>query len=227
VVQSVRTRRVTLFSSSFEPLRKGYQVNTFTDRQKDFLRAAIEIVSKEGFSRLTIRNVAAAVGVTEPAVYRHFPNKLALLTAMLDDLQSSILPHFRRLRESSDNPMESFTDFIHGLFEEFKLRPAYAPFIFSEEIFHNEPQLRGKLQQVLSGNIAVLTDSFESLQHDKNCRTDIEAQQMALVTLASIRLAMSRWHISDGRIRLKDLTEQLIVSLGTLFELKTDEKSSP
>lgn len=191
----------------------------FTDRQKDFLHAAIEIVSREGFSRLTIRNVAAAVGVSEPAVYRHFPSKLALLTAMLEDLQSAILPHFRRLRDGSGHPKESFESFIRGLFEEFKIRPAYAPFIFSEEIFHNEPQLRDKLQHVLGGNIAVLTESFEALQIDNSCRRDIEPEQMAIVTLASIRLAVSRWHINAGKLRLKDLGDQLIVTLSTLFEL--------
>ena len=197
-------------------------MNNFTDRQKDFLHAAIDIVSRQGFSKLTIRNVSAAVGVSEPAVYRHFPNKLALLTAMLEDLQGAILPHFRTLREGADQPRETFSNFICGLFEEFKLRPAYAPFIFSEEIFHNEPQLREKLQRVLGGNIAVLTESFEALQIEKSCRTDIEAQQMALITLASIRLAVSRWHISGGKVRLKDLANQLINTLSTLFELGSE-----
>ena len=201
-------------------------MNNFTDRQKDFLHAAIDIVSRQGFSKLTIRNVAAAVGVSEPAVYRHFPNKLALLTAMLDDLQGAILPHFRELREGTDQPRKTFDGFIRGLFEEFKLRPAYAPFIFSEEIFHNEAQLREKLQRVLGENISVLTESFEALQIDKSCRTDIEAQQMALITLASIRLAVSRWHISGGKVRLKDLANQLIDTLSTLFELAPGSESA-
>lgn len=196
-------------------------MKTFTDRQKDFLHAAIEIVSEQGFSKLTIRNVAALVGVSEPAVYRHFPNKLALLTAMLEDLQMAILPHFRALRGGGGQPGESFDGFITGLFEEFKLRPAYAPFIFSEEIFNSEPQLRDKLQRVLSENIEVLTKSFEGLQIEKGCRTDIVGQQLALITLASIRLAVSRWYISGGRVRLKDLADQLIETLSTLFELKS------
>lgn len=201
-------------------------MSTFTDRQKDFLHASIEIVSRQGFSKLTIRNVASAVGVTEPAIYRHFPNKLALLTAMTEDLQEAIMPHFRALREGSDRPGETFSSFIRGLFEEFKLRPAYAPFIFSEEIFHNEPQLREKLQRVLSGNIAVLTESFEALQIDKGFRTDIEAQELALITLASIRLALSRWHISEGKVRLKDLAEQLIITLSTLFALRLETRAA-
>lgn len=194
-------------------------MNNLTDRQKDFLHAAIDIVSKKGFSKLTIRNVAAAVGVTEPAVYRHFPNKLALLTAMLEDLQSAIMPHFITLRDGGKAPQQNFTAFIRNLFEEFKLRPAYAPFIFSEEIFHNEPQLRTKLQDVLNENISVLTAAFESLQIEKVCRDDVESRELALITLASIRLAVSRWHINHDKIRLKDLADQLIRTLNTLFEI--------
>jgi AcrR family transcriptional regulator len=192
----------------------------FTDRQKDFLNAAIEIVSRQGFSKLTIRNVARAVGVTEPAVYRHFPSKLALLTAMLEDLQSAMVPHFTVLRTGGEPPRKRFERFIRGLFEEFKKRPAYAPFIFSEEIFHSEEQLREKLQEVLKTNISILTRSFEALQEEGACRTDIEPREMALITLASIRLSVSRWHINSGKVRLKEMADTLISSFTTLFELQ-------
>lgn len=199
-------------------------MQSFTDRQKDFLNAAINIVSEDGLHKLTIRNVAAAVGVTEPAVYRHFPNKLALLAAMLEDLQTALLPHFQALSETGLSPRENFARFINGLFNEFKQRPAYAPFIFSEEVIHNEPQLREKLQKVLKENIGVLKFSFETLQMDSRCRKDIAPEQMALLTLASIRLAVGRWHVNAGKLRLKDLAEELIETLGTLFEFDTEVK---
>lgn len=192
-------------------------MNNLTDRQRDFLQAAIDIVSRDGFSKLTIRNIAAAVGVTEPSVYRHFPNKLSLMTAMLEDLQSAIIPHFLTLRKGGGESEQRFTQFIQNLFRELKQRPASAPFLFSEEIFHNEPQLRNKLQQVMSENMSVLTEAFESLQVKNVCRTDIQPQEMAFLTLASIRLAVTRWHLSEGKIRLKDLEDNLATTLNTIF----------
>jgi AcrR family transcriptional regulator len=194
-------------------------VNNVTKRQRDFLQAAIQIVSKEGVSKLTIRNVAASVGVTEPAVYRHFPNKLALLNAMLEDLQGAIVPHFIALRHGGKEPKKDFARFIRTLFEEFRHRPAYAPFLFSEEIFHSEPQLRNKLQQVLNENITILTGAFESLQKKKVCRSDIKAEEMAFITLASIRLAVSRWYINGGTMTVKDLADQLVGTLHIIFEI--------
>ena len=195
-------------------------MSTRTDRQNDFLRAAIDIVSRNGFSKLTIRNVASAVGVTEPAVYRHFPTKLALLEAMLEELQSALLPHFYRLKRGSSSPRRTFEEFIKGLFEEFRIRPAYAPFIFSEEIFHNEAQLKKKLQEVMSENIRVLTWAFGEWQQNESCRTDIPPQEIALLTLASIRLSVSRWHISEGELGLAGLAESIVSTLTTLFNLK-------
>lgn len=191
----------------------------FTDRQRDFLEAAITIVSEQGFSKLTIRNVAAAVGVSEPAVYRHFPSKLALLTAMLEDLQGSLLPHFYALRKDKSPAAERLANFIHGLFSEFKIRPAYAPFIFSEEIFHAEPMLRERLREVMSENILLLTESIRAFQTSGECRGDIGADELALITLGSIRLAVTRWHISSGRLRLKDLSDKLVATLSLLFGL--------
>ncbi|MDY7026787.1 MAG: TetR/AcrR family transcriptional regulator [Spirochaetota bacterium] len=196
------------------------RMNSLTDRQRDFLQAAIDIVSREGFSRLTIRNIAAAVGVTEPSVYRHFPNKLSLMTAMLEDLQSAIMPHFLTLRNGGGESEQRFAQFLHNLFSELKQRPASAPFLFSEEIFHNEPQLRNKLKQVMNENMSVLTEAFESMQTEQVCRGDIRPQEMAFLTLASIRLAVTRWHLSEGTLRLKDLEDNLAATLNTLLEIR-------
>jgi hypothetical protein len=136
---------------------------------------------------------------------------------MLEDLQNALLPHFRRLKDEKGAPEERLGSFIRGLFSEFRARPAYAPFIFSEEIFHIEPMLREKLQEVMSENIAVLSESFRTLQLDGTCRGDIEAGELALVTLGSIRLAVSRWHMSGGALKPEALSEKLIRTLNLLF----------
>jgi AcrR family transcriptional regulator len=41
--------------------------------------ATTAIVEREGHQSVSLRAVAHAVGVTEPAIYRHFPNKEAML----------------------------------------------------------------------------------------------------------------------------------------------------
>jgi AcrR family transcriptional regulator len=50
--------------------------------------AAVELFSDQGYDRTSVRRIAAAVGVTEAAVYRHYSNKEAILDAILEYLDS-------------------------------------------------------------------------------------------------------------------------------------------
>lgn len=55
-----------------------------TERERQILEAARDLFLVEGLDGLSMRKVAARVGVTAPAIYRHFRNKEALVMAMID-----------------------------------------------------------------------------------------------------------------------------------------------
>jgi AcrR family transcriptional regulator len=49
------------------------------------LRAAHKVFEREGADAVSMRRVADAVGITPMAIYRHFPNREALLKQLSDD----------------------------------------------------------------------------------------------------------------------------------------------
>lgn len=49
------------------------------------VQASRALIEAEGFSAFNLRAVTRAVGVTQPAVYRHFPSREALLQAVMLD----------------------------------------------------------------------------------------------------------------------------------------------
>ena len=58
---------------------------TTTIRREQIAEAALALVAEQGVTALTARNVARAVGVTAPALYRHFPGgKADILASVLD-----------------------------------------------------------------------------------------------------------------------------------------------
>jgi AcrR family transcriptional regulator len=57
---------------------------TGAQRRAAILDAAIELFASRGFRGTTTREIAAAVGVTEPVLYQHFQTKRALYDAILD-----------------------------------------------------------------------------------------------------------------------------------------------
>ena len=54
------------------------------ERRAQILQAAAECFGTRGFRGTTTRDVAAAVGITEAALYRHFSGKEAIYAAILD-----------------------------------------------------------------------------------------------------------------------------------------------
>lgn len=63
-------------------------------RPAELLRAAQNLIFTEGPGRFTMRRLGEAVGITEPAVYRHFGSKeellLALIAFMFDGWQEKL-----------------------------------------------------------------------------------------------------------------------------------------
>jgi TetR/AcrR family transcriptional regulator len=59
------------------------------DRRRQLLDIAIDLFSKRGFSGTTTREIAAAAGVTEAIIFRHFATKQDLYAAILDHATES------------------------------------------------------------------------------------------------------------------------------------------
>lgn len=78
--------------------------NPATTRQDEILDRTIELIREAGMAGLTMKKVAERVGFTEPAIYRHFPNKQALLLGVAERLSGIFLGPVRELAERKDLP---------------------------------------------------------------------------------------------------------------------------
>ena len=54
------------------------------ERREAIVQAALSLFSEKGFSGVTTRELAAAVGVTEPVLYQHFKTKSELYRALVE-----------------------------------------------------------------------------------------------------------------------------------------------
>lgn len=64
----------------------GRRSQAKADRRRELLRAAARLIAERGFPGVRLEDLGAAVGISGPAVYRHFPNKDALLVELLTDI---------------------------------------------------------------------------------------------------------------------------------------------
>ena len=62
-----------------------------SDRRSQLISAAERLVAERGFLAVRLEDIGAAAGVSGPAIYRHFPNKEALLVELLVGISTRLL----------------------------------------------------------------------------------------------------------------------------------------
>src|SRR5690625_2198760 len=55
----------------------------FTERQIEIMKAATQRIDRYGIQNLTTKTLAADIGLSEPALYRHFDSKTDILSSLL------------------------------------------------------------------------------------------------------------------------------------------------
>lgn len=68
-----------------------WRASAKADRRARYLAAAARLFAERGFDRVSIDELGAAAGVSGPALYRHFPGKDAVLTALLEEASRRLL----------------------------------------------------------------------------------------------------------------------------------------
>ncbi len=79
------------------------------ERRAAIVSAAMQLFAKNGFRGTTTREIAAAVGVSEPVLYQHFAAKRDLYTAIVDQMVSDVGVEFDAIVQhvnEATNPRE-------------------------------------------------------------------------------------------------------------------------
>ena len=76
-------------------------------RRAEILAAAAELFARSGYHGVSIGDLGRAVGLTGPALYRHFRGKDAVLAEMLLDISHRLLDEGTRRVASAPGPAEA------------------------------------------------------------------------------------------------------------------------
>src|SRR5262249_33593208 len=91
-----------------KPRGEGYK------RRAEILAAARSLFLKEGVDRVTIRAICARVGLTAPALYRHFKDKREIVLGICNETLGRLLDRFRRIRASEPDPLEALKQMMES-----------------------------------------------------------------------------------------------------------------
>ncbi len=183
----------------------------FTERQQQIIRESIELIAEKGIQGLTMKNLSGAIGISEPAIYRHFKNKNEIILGVLSVLKDASTKGLGQMSTALD-AFSSVKIFFAELTDRFVEMPSLTAVIFSVEMFNNEGLLSAVMER-MEENQKMLISVLMAGQRDGSIRNDISVRQLAILMTGSFRLLVTRWRIMNYKFDLKDEVNQLLATL--------------
>ena len=191
----------------------------FSERQQQIVETAIKLIADKGIQNLTTKNLAKEIGISEPALYRHFSNKLEILKAVITNFQIKMQPALEKLNKSvnSLNKIESF------ILEHLKIisqNPDFAKVIFSEANFQNKEDLILKMNKMMNQSHKILETVVQLGQSKNEIRTDVNSLSMVRIIIGSMRLLVTQWSMSGKIFNLETEGRQLCDDIKKIIVVK-------
>jgi len=176
-------------------------------RRRQLLGAAQEVFVAQGYHAAAMDEIAERAGVSKPVLYQHFPGKLDLYLALLDESVAELVGEVSAaLASTADNrervpaTFRAFFDYVSGAGEAFRL-------VFESDL-SNEPAVRARLDRAMY-ECAEMVSEF--IREDAGV-SDEQADLLGMALVGMAQVSARYWLSSEAAID-KDLAEAMLARL--------------
>lgn len=188
------------------------------ERQKHIVEQAIKIIHENGYSSLSIRELAQKVKISEAAIYRHFLNKEDIILGILK-LFSGFDKQLNQEIAILQNPLEKLRHFMLFHFRYLEKHVEMTSVIFSEDIFNQSEILKKKMQSIIQNRKKTLFDIVSALKLE-NSKSEMDVEEFVVIILGYIRLIVLEWRLSNYAFSLKVRGNKAIKFIKTILQKK-------
>lgn len=179
-------------------------------RRDKILDVTVEMIAEVGYHGLSMRDVARRVGISHPGVIYHFPNKEALLMAVIDRYETKANFDVEGMGKLS--PFDVFRSFL-DLIDELRESPTIVEMecMLSVEASTEVHPAHDHFSARFEGLQKVLTTAFEQLDEEGLLTTDVEPRDLAFSMLAQWYGLQIQWLYNPTIINVARVLTQSLV----------------
>ena len=177
------------------------------ERRRQLLDAALEVFVSQGYHAAAMDEIADRAGVSKPVLYQHFPGKLELYLALLDESVDILVQTVRdALRSTTDNRQRVAATF--GAYFEFVGGEGQAYRLVFESDLSNEAAVRARLDRVQRECAAMIS---QMVSEDAGLSVD-EAHLLSVGMVGMAQVTARYWLRTRDHIP-REAAEQLVARL--------------
>lgn len=163
------------------------------ERKAQIVAEVLRLADEIGPDRLSTTDVARAIGLSQPAIFRHFPTKGALWLAVAEDIADRLQSYWAAAEAGATGPQARLKALIGAQLTAIAETPALPSILFSRELQVDNPALREVFRGLLGAFQGRLVAVIRDLQAAGDLKRDVSPEDVAILLTSMVQGVAIRW----------------------------------
>ena len=131
-----------------------------SDRKLEILRTLVRMMTESENKHITTKSLAAAIGVSEAALYRHFPSKTKMYEEIIGFAENYVMTAVNSISSSEYSGLEQAKKLFLALIDIKTKEPGLVFLFCGDSLTSEDPRLQGELNRFYGQLQAVFKQSL-------------------------------------------------------------------
>ena len=174
-----------------------HEHKTTAIRQKEIVLAARRLIIKRGAEHVTVRSIAADVGISESAIYRHFRSKKDILCLLLDDIEQNLIDDIDTERRNGTTTIGTLDGVLRQHLSGLEKRRGVRFLVIAEIISLGDKTLNRRAYETVQKYIASVRQLLLDGMETGAIRKDIDSTAAATLIFSIVQGVVNVWALSN------------------------------
>lgn len=161
-----------------------------SNRKEQILQCLADMLASNPGERITTASLAKQVGVSEAALYRHFPSKAKMFEGLIEFIEETIFTRINRILAEQNSAYDRCEQILFLLLSFSEKNPGISRILIGDALAGETERLRGRIFQFYNRIDSQLKQIIREAEIRENLKSTIDAGASANLLLA----------LADGKI---------------------------
>lgn len=192
-------------------------MNKRSSRKQEILEALARMLEVNPGARITTAKLAEAVGVSEAALYRHFPSKAKMFEGLIEFVEDSIFSRVSLILEEKQEALERCGGILHLLLVFAERNPGITRILNGDALAGETERLRARVAQFYERLETQLKQILREAEMSEGLRPRVTVTAAANLLLACAEGRISQYLRSEFKRKPTEYWDEQWLLLSSHF----------
>ncbi len=181
------------------------------ERQAEIVAAALRLARNTSPSVITTSEIAAAVGVTQGALFKHFPTKDAIWLAAMRWVHRELITCLAGAARRAATPRDALSAMFRAHVDFVTAHPGVPRFIFHELQQPHDSAAKQEVRAVLQAYRALLLDTLGQALRQRQVTQDLDLEAAATTFVGLIQGLVMQSMLTDRPDSMNGQADRILI----------------